>query len=121
MATTRLDYLDSIRGIAAVLVLIAHLIGFIYKDPTLDFSFITFMYENINLGRVGVIVFFITSGFVIPWSLSKPSAHTLKNFATKRFFRLYPAYWFSIIISLIAFIGFGPLHYLHIDSLSSTC
>jgi len=114
----RLDYLDSIRGVAATLVLVAHLIGYIYKSPEFNYIFISYLYENINLGRAGVIVFFITSGFVIPWSLSKPAPHALKNFAVKRIFRLYPAYWFSIILSVVAFVILGELHYLHIDSLS---
>jgi peptidoglycan/LPS O-acetylase OafA/YrhL len=114
----RLDYLDSIRGIAATLVLFAHLLGLIYKESALNFLFVNLIYENINLGRVGVIVFFITSGFVITWSLSQPAPHALKNFAIKRFFRLYPAYWFSILLAVLAYAIFDNLHYLHIESFS---
>jgi peptidoglycan/LPS O-acetylase OafA/YrhL len=51
-----------------------------------------------NLGKIGVVVFFFVSGYVIPYSLNN---RTLGEFAKTRFFRLYPAYWLSIILSVI--------------------
>jgi len=47
-----------------------------------------------DFGKIGVVVFFLISGYVIPYSLYKASN---KKFLISRFFRLYPAYWISIL------------------------
>ena len=47
------------------------------------------------MGRIGVVCFFLISGFVIPFSFGSGSA-PIKTFVIRRLFRLYPAYWFSI-------------------------
>lgn len=48
-------------------------------------------------GVFGVGVFFLISGFVIPISLRNISTGT---FLVRRFFRIYPVYWFCLLISL---------------------
>jgi peptidoglycan/LPS O-acetylase OafA/YrhL len=53
-----------------------------------------------NVGRVGVILFFITSGFVIPWSINSSFKNPIKVFIIGRFFRLYPAYWLSMLAAI---------------------
>ncbi|WP_253757039.1 acyltransferase family protein [Pseudomonas fluorescens] len=88
----RLTHLDALRGIAAVLVVVAH---FIERTPLKD----TFFFTCVNLGQVGVVIFFLLSGMVIPYSL-KEGRHALAAFAVSRFFRLYPAYWFSIALAV---------------------
>lgn len=95
----RLDYLDSIRGIAAILVVFYHIKDAILKTGGVSAESIDNLFDYIDLGRLGVVIFFITSGFVIPWSLKEGRPNELKKFMLKRFFRLYPAYWFSIIFS----------------------
>jgi len=97
----RLDYLDSIRGIAALIVVISHIFKRFVEHNDVNYPLLTFLFESLDLGRVGVIVFFIASGFVIPWSLKHDYPHALKAFAIKRFFRLYPAYWLSIIAAVV--------------------
>jgi peptidoglycan/LPS O-acetylase OafA/YrhL len=84
---SRLDYIDSLRGISAMLVVFSH-----------AFVSATHNSLNINLGQVGVFVFFMISGFVIPFSL-KQGESPYKRFLLSRFFRLYPAYWFSIVLA----------------------
>lgn len=108
----RLDYLDSIRGVAAMLVVIHHTFEAFLLQNEAAYPMLQHLFETINLGRLGVVVFFITSGFVIPWSLKKEGAGALKFFAIKRFFRLYPAYWLSIIVASIIGLGFG----VHVES-----
>lgn len=56
-----------------------------------------FIARNWEFGRIGVAVFFAISGFVIVPSLRGPRWPALKRFAILRTFRLYPAYWFSIL------------------------
>jgi len=48
-------------------------------------------------GVFGVGVFFLISGFVIPISLRHLSTGP---FLVRRFFRIYPVYWFCLLISL---------------------
>ena len=50
-----------------------------------------------------VAAFFIVSGFVIPYSLER--VNSLRIFWTSRFFRLYPLYWFSLLIVFICVLG----------------
>ncbi len=54
-----------------------------------------------NAGRFGVALFFLISGFVIPFSFKEP--RPLLRFAISRFFRLYPAYWLSLALALLIF------------------
>lgn len=54
--------------------------------------------DLLNLGRLGVALFFLISGFVIPFSLS--GHRPIRRFALGRFFRLYPAYWLSLGFAL---------------------
>lgn len=85
----RLTYLDALRGMAAALVVIEHLAG-----PALGPSW---MRENVlDLGKLGVLWFFLLSGVVVPFSIkSGPSSNF--RFCWSRFWRLYPAYWWSLL------------------------
>jgi peptidoglycan/LPS O-acetylase OafA/YrhL len=55
--------------------------------------------HNLAIGIFGVALFFITSGFVIPFSLERRS---LRGFFIRRFFRLYPTLWVAMLLALIA-------------------
>ncbi|PTR34321.1 peptidoglycan/LPS O-acetylase OafA/YrhL [Luteibacter sp. OK325] len=52
-------------------------------------------------GAFGVAVFFLISGFVIPVSLRNLSTG---QFLVRRFFRIYPVYWFCLLISLVMYV-----------------
>lgn len=68
--------------------------------PTaLDAFLMLLLADIVNLGRLGVALFFLISGFVIPFSLS--GHRPIRRFALGRFFRLYPAYWLSLGFALI--------------------
>ncbi len=107
MATTlissrpkRLDYLDSIRALAAIGVVYLH--GALEFRPIAhgwDAKLITFFTEVIDPGKIGVLVFFMVSGFIIPSSFrfNRPKGISVRDFLLGRLFRLYPAYWLSMI------------------------
>jgi peptidoglycan/LPS O-acetylase OafA/YrhL len=50
----------------------------------------------LDFGRLGVVVFFAISGYVIPKSLDPGDKDAGRKFLIRRFFRLFPAYWLSI-------------------------
>lgn len=91
----RLYYLDSLRGVAALMVASAH---YIERTPLHGVLF----FKYFNLGQIGVVAFFILSGMVIPFSL-RPGKRPLLKFCVSRFFRLYPAYWFSVLLAIFTF------------------
>jgi peptidoglycan/LPS O-acetylase OafA/YrhL len=103
---SRFTYLDGLRGIAATLVLFEHIFEVLIHDTrwaAIDGGFLAAVFgDTINIGRFGVILFFLISGFVIPFSLNEKS--TIKGFLISRFFRLYPLYWISILFCLLCMI-----------------
>ncbi|MDC9525395.1 acyltransferase [Pseudoalteromonas sp. Angola-30] len=112
----KMEFLQNLRGCAALLVLIGHFLDMYVKhnNSTIYFSGITGFVNSFELGRVGVIVFFLITGFVVPFSLqSKQGNFVIRQFLKRIAFRLYPAFWFSIFVALIVAYGVG----INIDSL----
>ena len=99
----RLAFVDTLRGIAVLAVLFQHVFEVIVqKHPTGAYYWV--FHDAIgyymNFGRFGVVLFFFVSGFVIPFSFPD-SATPVRDFTISRFFRLYPAYWTSMVIGLV--------------------
>jgi peptidoglycan/LPS O-acetylase OafA/YrhL len=91
----RLTHIDVLRGIAAVMVTLFHLTGSTVLKTTLG--------PYAHFGFLGVQIFFIISGFVLPFSMFK-SNYSIKNFPgfmVSRIVRIYPAYMVSIAIGVI--------------------
>lgn len=97
---SRLLYLDAIRGIAALSVVFSH---FAERTPLHNLA----LFNYFTPGQFGVVIFFILSGYVIPFSFKRG----LMDFAISRFFRLYPAYWVSVALAVtcsVAFLDIKP-------------
>jgi peptidoglycan/LPS O-acetylase OafA/YrhL len=88
--TKRLAFLDVLRAIAAMSVLTQH------AFETLP-HFVEITINYFQFGVFGVMLFFLCSGFIIPTSIEKSN---IKAFWTGRVFRLFPLYWFSLILAL---------------------
>lgn len=86
-------FISTLRGFAALLVFISHLH---IVAPT-DVMFI--------IGRIGVTLFFLISGYLSFESIKKRS---LKQYFFNRFIRMYPVYWVILIISWFVY-DFGQL------------
>jgi peptidoglycan/LPS O-acetylase OafA/YrhL len=87
----RLGFLDALRGIAVLLVLFQHV-------GELTWSAIPAISRDVmDIGQLGVMIFFCCSGFIIPVSLERTGR--LGSFWTRRFFRLFPLYWFSLTLA----------------------
>jgi peptidoglycan/LPS O-acetylase OafA/YrhL len=99
-----MHFLDVIRGVAALSVVLQHV-----GDGSWP-QFEWFTHHVFNVGKLGVTLFFLTSGFVIPLTLE--AGNSLKKFWLSRVFRLYPLYWFSLAIGVawmaIAHFTFTP-------------
>ncbi|WP_433251697.1 acyltransferase family protein [Streptosporangium sp. CA-135522] len=77
----RLAWLDALRGLGTVAVLLEHLLPW-FLPALRPYWF--------NLGIYGVLVFFLVSGYIIPVSLE--GRGDVRAFWISRVFRLYPIY-----------------------------
>lgn len=94
----RLDYIDSLRAIAALLVVWMHVSESFIRQPGVA-AHGTALFDiarTFDFGRIGVVAFFAISGFIIPQSIKGDLPTGTKKFLIRRFFRLFPAYWLSI-------------------------
>lgn len=92
----RFTELDSLRGLAALIVVFYHYT--IYYDEKFSHE----QWGQIGLftfGHYGVQLFFIISGFVIYMSLM--NVKSVSDFAIKRSIRLYPAYMFAVALTFL--------------------
>jgi len=115
---SRFSEVDSLRAIACLLVIWEHTTGF-YSGIALSGQWMHEFAYTAQLGPLGVYIFFIISGYVIPRSLrevekksedagSVSSSDTsavkrrwlgFKRFVIRRFWRLYPPFWVALLVS----------------------
>lgn len=86
----RLEFLDTVRGVAALVVALQHTSEQIWT-PVIAWSHTWF-----RPGEFGVLAFFLCSGFIIPASLEKRGK--LGEFWVGRVFRLWPLYLFMLAV-----------------------
>ena len=94
----RLQHIDALRAIAALLVLCTHVSeAFNTLSPqTTSTGWLYDVSHYWDFGRIGVVAFFVISGFVIPFSTRPGLPGAGWDFAIRRLFRIYPAYWLSV-------------------------
>ena len=96
-ATSERDHtLDGLRGLAAMAVVLHHLIG--TQNPYGDQRVVNWL----SYGALGVDVFFVISGFIIPSLLLKStfSGRQVLRFMLRRLIRLLPPYWVAVLVSV---------------------
>ncbi|MGK5685342.1 acyltransferase family protein [Actinoplanes sp. URMC 104] len=99
----RADWLDALRGLAAITVVLFHL-----SPQVIGAGAHLAIMRHVDLGRAAVLVFFLVSGYVIPMSLERHGS--LRRFWLGRICRIYPAYLATIaLFALLA--GAGLLHW----------
>lgn len=96
-------HIDSIRGVAALMVAFLHFgEGFSpLLQSGLPGEFLYAVITQLDFGKAGVLAFFAISGFVICPSLKGTRRQGSRKFLISRFFRLYPAFWTSILLFLL--------------------
>ena len=95
----RIDILQLIRGIAALLVCFFHMKALL---NTTAVQYGTLLFGS---GSIGVQLFFIISGFIMVYTTRKNDGTVLyvKNFFIKRLIRVIPLYYIMIILWLIVY------------------
>ncbi|MEL6379921.1 MAG: acyltransferase [Pseudomonadota bacterium] len=126
-APGKITNIQGLRGLAALLVFVAHLVG---GERDYGGGPQTLLPSFLEIGVTGVDLFFVISGFVMvyvtwPASQSSDSGKTSSalrrqmalKFLTRRISRIYPFYWFVTALLLLLYGGkyvlFGeatPLH-----------
>ena len=93
-ATQRFLALDTLRGVAILMVVIGH-----FLPERLVFGDVA---HHVNsLGRGGVILFFLLSGYLIFRNVERQDTAT---FLSRRMFKIFPAY--SVNVALIFALGY---------------
>ena len=102
----RLRELDLLRFIAALAVLLYHYTG--STGGPWDGHNARELFAPVSLatqfGYLGVELFFLISGFVI---LMSAWGRTMAEFTISRIIRLYPAYWFAVLLTAALYLTTG--------------
>ncbi len=93
-APARIDFIDVWRFLAVVMVIQSHI--FIYSGLKIK-SIASYLDQLDRLGELGVLIFFVISGFVICSGLVAEKRNTgticLQAFYVRRFYRIIPPLW----------------------------
>ncbi|HMN73554.1 MAG TPA: acyltransferase [Rhodoblastus sp.] len=109
-AAARIEFANTLRGVAAMSVICAHLGNTFWYWP--DVVQMLTGIPNVKaepsilsrivpdaLGGWGVSLFFVISGFVIPFSLER---YSVKGFIVGRLWRIWPTCWVGLSITVAA-------------------
>jgi peptidoglycan/LPS O-acetylase OafA/YrhL len=86
---SKLPWIESLRGFSAIWVVLFHL-------NSVSRFFPTSYQAAVDVGWLGVIVFFVVSGFSIQSAVQRPGS--LSRYIWRRFFRIYPPYIASLVL-----------------------
>ncbi len=95
---SRIESVDGLRGVAALAVCVFH-----FTNGNKEYFAAYPMIKDIGiLGEFGVQIFFVISGFILPYSLSKSHYHLsmFPAFVKKRLARLEPPYLVAIAVAI---------------------
>ena len=91
--TSRMAWLDALRGIAALAVVFDHMGEYVLRGVR------GHIFHWVDTGSYGVFVFFLISGYIVPASLERKGS--VRAFWVSRGFRLYPMYLVAIGLAFL--------------------
>lgn len=106
MNDKKLESIQALRGIAALMVMFFHFKWMLYGDAYFDLGRILF----IN-GAVGVDMFFVISGFIMSYNSKTHGVESVKKFIVNRAIRILPAYYVILLITFALSGGMSTFHY----------
>ena len=99
--TVRYQNIDALRGLAALYVIFGHALNWYFLNISPDVGFSFEWLKQLTSALAGVFLFFAISGYVIPSSFQGDGYEGAHRFVIRRFFRLYPLFWVSVLPSVI--------------------
>lgn len=107
------------RGIAAVLVVMAHSIALAVSGQAAEgWAVVDHLGNFEDFGAIGVDLFFVISGFVVAYSVASVTGRrNAVLFLAKRWARIAPPYW-TVGFAMVALSLLGLLRTVHIDAAS---
>lgn len=99
----RFDFIDGLRGLAILLVLLRHY----YMDTYI--AGLPRWFDTLGLGYLGVHLFLLLSGFCIAWPYLGPAKRqfAIRDFLVRRSVRILPAYYVALLIALVLALPMG--------------
>ena len=95
MVLKKYDYIDFLRGVAILLVIINHIP---HTDYILNESTPFIIKKALLAGTYGVQLFNLVSAFTLCNSIEYRNENNYKNFYIRRIFRVVPLFYLGIII-----------------------
>ncbi|WP_235037040.1 acyltransferase [Actinomadura sp. K4S16] len=95
-ASSRLGWLDALRGAAALAVAVHHASYVYLPDLRVRIA------DWFDPGLFGVLVFFLVSGYIVPASLERRGS--VRGFWVGRFFRIYPLLAVTCFLAVLPFL-----------------
>lgn len=104
----RIDGIQILRALAAILVLLNHTINFNEaRSSDMPLGWLAQTGAINNFGACGVDLFFVLSGFIMAHLLDKPGAMSASMFLKRRFIRVIPYFWLISATYIFVMTIFG--------------
>jgi peptidoglycan/LPS O-acetylase OafA/YrhL len=109
----KIKFLDGIRGVSALIVVIYHSLLFTHYNNTVSKNeFLNYIFSIIKLGYLSVGIFIILSGFCLAIPVVNNDLNFkggFKRYIKRRFRRIIPPYYIALILSIIIILIFPIL------------
>ncbi len=103
LGSKRLEQLDGLRGICALIVLVHHMLSIPHPNTSsiANSKLLEIVLQILgSMGLIAVIIFFVLSGFVIGYTTPEEyNAVEAKKYLLRRLIRLYPIYLISLFLT----------------------
>jgi len=108
--SNKINYnLESLRGFAALFVVFGHvLFHHTTFDPNYQIGYLNTLFRANDVAHISVLIFFVLSGYVIGiTNKASLKRETIIPYLKKRFIRIYPIYFVSVVFTLIISVHYA--------------